>query len=266
MYAKDFDNNGNIDAITTMFLKDQRGTKREYPAMSRDDIVSQVPSLKKKFLTYKAFALATVQQIFTDEQLKDALVLQANNFSSCYIQNNGNGKFEIKALPAMAQLAPLNGMVADDFNNDGNLDIAVCGNDYGNEVTAGRYDAMNGLVMLGDGKGNFKPQTILQSGFFVPGDAKALIRLRGANNAYLLAASQNRGSLKLFKKKVIANIIKTNSDDAYAIIKLKNGRNRKQELYAGSGLLSQSSAFIVKDAQTANIVIVNKQGAQRKVE
>src|SRR6266498_3207801 len=125
MYAKDFDNNGNIDAITTMFLKDQRGTKREYPAMSRDDIVSQVPSLKKKFLTYKAFALATVQQIFTDEQLKDALVLQANNFSSCYIQNNGNGKFEIKALPAMAQLAPLNGMVADDFNNDGNLDIAV---------------------------------------------------------------------------------------------------------------------------------------------
>ena len=82
--------------------------------------------------------------------------------------------------------------------------MVICGNDYGNEVTAGRYDAMNGLVLLGDGSGNFKAQTIQQSGFFVPGDAKALVQLRGTNNQYLLAASQNQGPIKLFKER--ANI------------------------------------------------------------
>ena len=99
----------------------------------------------------------------------------------------------------MAQLAPLNGMVADDFNNDGNLDIAISGNDYGNEVSAGRYDAMNGIVLLGDGMGNFKAETILQSGLFINGDGKALVSLQGPGNNYLLAATQNRGSLKLFR-------------------------------------------------------------------
>ena len=85
----------------------------------------------------------------------------------------GNGKFEMHALPPMAQLSPIYGMVADDFNHDGNLDVAMACNDFGTEVGNGRYDALNGLLLLGDGKGNFIPQTILQSGLFLPGDAKA---------------------------------------------------------------------------------------------
>lgn len=266
VYGKDFDNNGTMETIVTTFLKDQQGLKLEYPAMSRDDIVSQLPLLKKKYLAYKSFAVATVHDIFTDEQLKDAVKLQATNFSSCYIQNNGNGKFEIKPLPSMAQLAPLNGMVADDFNNDGNLDVAVCGNDYGNEVSAGRYDAMNGLIMLGDGKGGFIAQTIQQAGFFVPGDAKALTRLKGANDKYLLAASQNKGPLKLFRMRSPAKLISTKPGDMYALIQLKNGKTRKQELYSGSGLLSQSAALIVKNSRVASITIVNKKLEERKAD
>jgi hypothetical protein len=56
------------------------------------------------------------------------------------------------------------------------------------KVTDGRYDAINGLVLLGDGQGNFIAQSLLQSGFFVPGDAKALIKLRGTDNNYLVVA------------------------------------------------------------------------------
>ena len=104
--------------------------------------------------------------------MKDALILRTNNFNSCYLENNGEGKFDLHPLPEVAQKAPLNGMVVDDFNGDGNLDVAVCGNDYGNEVLNGRYDAMNGLVLLGDGTGNFKELSILQAGLFIPGDAR----------------------------------------------------------------------------------------------
>ena len=266
VYAKDFDKNDNLDAVVTMYMKDQQGEKKEFTMLGRDEIMSQMPVLKKQFLTYKQFALADIYHIFTKEQLQDAFELQANNFNSCYIQNNGNGKFELKPLPPMAQLAPLNGMVAGDFNNDGNLDVAISGNDYGNEVSAGRYDAMNGIVLLGEGNGNFKAQTILQSGLFINGDGKSLISLQGVGNNYFLAATQNRGALKLFKMRKNDKIIKANATDAYAIIQFKNGKTRKQEFYYGTSYLSQSSRFLNVDENTVNSLrIFNNKGESRTV-
>ena len=265
VYAKDFDKNDNIDAVVTTYMNDQHGEKKEFPMLGRDEIMSQMPVLKKQFLTYKEFAVADINRIFTKEQLNDALVLRANNFSSCYIQNNGNNKFELKSLPPMAQLAPLYGMVADDFNDDGKLDIAMCGNDYGNEVSAGRYDAMNGLLLLGDGKGNFKPEPITQSGLFINGDAKALISVSGLNNTYFLAASQNRGPLKFFRMRKKTSVIKANANDVYAIIQLKNGKTRKQEFYYGTSHLSQSSRFLSAGDAVKSIQIFNNKGQQRLV-
>jgi hypothetical protein len=266
VYAKDFDNNGNIDPVITLFLKDEHGVMKEFPALNRDDITGQMPTMKKQFLSYKSFATADIHQLFSEDQLKGALILEANNFSSCFIQNKGNGKFDLKPLPAVAQLAPINGMVVADVNHDANLDVVICGNDFGNEVTAGRYDAMNGLVLLGDGKGNFNSQTIQQSGFFVPGDAKALVQLRGINNQYLLAASQNQGTIKLYKGRANTNLIQVNTDDTYVLLKLKNGKVRRAEFYYGSGFLSQSERFIIKDENTRQITINNTKGVTRVIQ
>ena len=199
--------------------------------------------------------------------MKGALVLHANNFNSCLIKNNGNGKFELQPLPAMAQMSPLNGMVTGDFNNDGNLDVAICGNDYGNEVSNGRYDAMDGLILLGNGKGNFTAQTILQSGFFVPGDAKALVKLRSTDSTYLLAASQNKGPLKLFlHKNPTQKIIPLAPTDKTIFITLNNGQTRKEERYYGTSFLSQSSNFICIDNNVKKVEIVNTKGEKRVVQ
>ena len=266
VYAKDFDKNGSLDAIVTIFLKDKNGERKEYTALNRDDIVSQLPPLKKKFLTYKEFANADIHQLFTAEEMNGALILQANNFKSSYIKNNGNGKFELHALPPMAQIGPLNGMIADDFNGDGNLDIAITGNDYGNEVSDGRYDALNGLVLLGDGAWNFTAQTILQSGFFVPGDAKALIKLRGANNNYFLAASQNKGPLKVFKSNIQnQKIIPLQPSDVSAILTYRSGKKQKHEINYGSSFLSQSSRFLTIENNTISVEIKDSKGNMRKI-
>lgn len=266
VYAKDFDNNGSIDAIVTLFLKDKKGVKKEYPAMNRDDIVSQLPGVRKQFLMYKDFATADIHQIFSPDQMKGALVMHANNFRSCYLKNNGNGKFELLPLPDQAQISSLNGMVVDDFNNDGNLDVAISGNDYGTEVFNGRYDAMNGLVLLGDGTGHFTPQTILQSGVFIPGDAKALIKLRGQNNNYLLAASQNRGPLKIFRHNGPAQkLIPLQPGDKEIFITLANGKKRKQEVYFGNSFLSQSSSFSCVDGNARSVEIKDSNGKIRPV-
>jgi hypothetical protein len=257
VYAKDFDNNQALDAIITVYLKDEQNNLKEFPAQSRDDINSQLPGVKKQFLTYKEFGKAGLDKIFSKSQLEGALHLTATNFKSSFIKNMGNGKFEIYPLPAQAQFAPVYGIVSDDYNNDGNLDVALTGNDYGTEVTTGRYDALNGLLLLGNGKGNFSPQTILQSGLFVPGDGKALVKLRDANNNYLLAASQNNGPLKVFKSKQPAQLLPLLPGDQFAIIHFKNGQKRKEEFYYGTSFLSQSSRFLKLGTEVNKVEINN---------
>ena len=182
------------------------------------------------------------------------------------MKNNGNGKFELQPLPDLAQWAPLNGMVVDDFNGDGNPDVAMSGNDYGNEVFNGRYDAMNGLVLLGDGNGNFKEQTILQAGLFIPGDAKAMVKLRGPANTYLLAASQNRGQLKLFSRKSTGQkLIPLQQTDKSVNVTLANGKKRKEELYFGDSFLSQSSRFLSVNKSVTAVEIKDSNGKVRRI-
>jgi len=265
IYAKDFDKNGSYDAIPVVYLKDEKNKLKEFTAQNRDDIVEQLPALKKRFLQYKDFARADFHSIFTSEELKDAVVLQANNFHSCLIKNKGNGKFEMEPLPVMAQLAPIYGMVIDDYNNDGNLDVAMAGNDFGTEVSNGRYDAMNGLVFLGDGKGGFKPQSILQSGLFIPGDGKALVKLRSSNNNYLVAASQNNGPLKLFSHQSAQVQVPLQAMDRVAILSLQNGQRRKEELYYGTSFLSQSSRFISINKAVKKVEIIDNTGRKREI-
>ncbi|MBE7174609.1 MAG: VCBS repeat-containing protein, partial [Williamsia sp.] len=266
VYANDFDGNGTSDPILTLWLKDDKGEKHEYTAMNRDDIMNQMPSLKKKFNAYKAFAAADIHHIFRQGQLDSAYTLEANTMASCFVRNDGNGKFTLLPLPPQAQMAPLNGMQVGDFNSDGNLDVAILGNDYGNEVTAGRYDAMNGLVLLGDGAGNFAPQTILQSGFYVPGDAKGLVALRNSEGKLMLAASQNGGAVKMFRSNAETEMVPVRKDDAYAIITMANGKKRKQELYWGSSFLSASGRYVEKNKSVKSVEVVNGKGEKRMME
>lgn len=266
MYAKDFDKNNGLDLITTVYLPDERGNYKEFPAQNRDEHVDQIPSLKKKFLTYKEFANATVNDIFSAIELKDALKLQANNFESSLIENLGNGKFKMHPLPIQAQLSPLYGIVVDDFNQDGNLDAAVNGNDFGTEVGNGRYDAMNGLVLLGDGKNNFTALSILQSGIYIPGDGRALIKFKSKDSCYSLAASQNNGTLKMFQCKQKQKIISLMPGDLYCIYNFRNGKKRKEEFYTGNSYLSQSSPFITTNALIQTIEVYNKKGEKRIIQ
>ncbi len=201
VYAKDFDKNGVLECICTRYLKDKEGNLKEFTIHSRDDVVDQMPFIKKKFLSYKAFAEASFATLFTTEELKGALVLHSNYFKSIFLENKGNGTFNMRPLPPEAQLAPLNGMVTEDFDNDGNLDVLIANNDFGAEVNVGRYDAGNGLLLKGDGKGNFIPLSILQSGWFIPGNGKSVVKLRNNKGEELIAVSQNRGPLKIYKSK-----------------------------------------------------------------
>jgi hypothetical protein len=264
--AKDFDNNGGYEAFTSLFLKDQKGQLKEFPANNRDDIIERLPGLKKQYNNYKLFATSTMEEIFPAAKREGAIRLKANILQSCFLRNDGDGKFTIIPLPKAAQISTVNGMVADDFDGDGNLDVLINGNDFGTEVSIGRYDALNGLLLKGDGSGRFSALSIQQSGIYIAGNGKALVELRGSSGNYLVAASQNRDALKLFELKRKVKVVRIKPSEVSAIIKFKNGKTEKREFYYGSSFLSQSARSVTINENVASLIILDNKGEQRIIQ
>jgi hypothetical protein len=157
-------------------------------------------------------------------------------------------------------------MLTDDLDKDGNLDILMVGNSYATEVQTGWYDASIGLYMKGDGKGNFIPQQVNKSGFFVNGDAKSIAQLTTSDGSSLFLVGCNNDSLRTFAPaatRVPQINIKLAQADVYGEITYKDGSKRKEEFYYGSSYLSQSSRTwrVPADAQ---VVIYDSQGKSRK--
>ena len=267
IYAKDFDNNGSFDAFPTMFFPTSPtdNTLREFPVHTKDDVAKQMIMIRSKFVDYKSYAKATFSEIFTTSEMKGAMKLQANYFANSYMKNLGAGKFVMTPLPMASQFSCMNGMVVEDFDGDGNLDLLINGNDFGTEPSVGRYDASNGLLLKGDGTGGFNPLSIIQSGWFVPGNGKALIKLRNAKGVCLIASSQNKGPIKVFKQNGEQKTIPVLPDEVSAILQLAAGKNRKYELGYGSSFLSQSGRFINVPAGSGSIKITNNKGINRSV-
>ena len=101
---------------------------KEYPYDLRHTIVEELKYLSKKYPDYESFKDATIQDIFTKEQLDNSLVLEANTLSSIMLINDGNFNFEVKELPYEAQFSPIYAIATSDFDNDGDQDIIMGGN------------------------------------------------------------------------------------------------------------------------------------------
>jgi hypothetical protein len=204
-----------------------------------------------------------MEEVLSPEQRQGALRLKATTLQSCFLRNDGGGKFTLIPLPNAAQTSVVNGMVADDFDGDGNLDVLINGNDFGTSIGIGRYDAMNGLLLKGDGAGGFTPLSMLQSGVCIPGNGKALVRLRGADGSYLVAASQNKNVLKMYQLNRRTGSVPLQPDDISATIRFTNGKTQKEEFYYGSSFLSQSARFLKTDSTMAGITITDSKGKTR---
>jgi hypothetical protein len=188
VYGGDFDNNSRWDAIATSYWGGV-----EYPVHAFDDLRRQMPSFRNNFQTFSAFANASIFNILTESNIKQAIVKKAVNTQSVVLVNLGNLKFTTVALPQEAQWAPINDILVTDINADGFADLITIGNDYGIESFTGQYDASYGTVLLNTGKGNFKNMPSKTSGLWILGDAKSIIPINfGGKNKKLVIARNNQ--------------------------------------------------------------------------
>ncbi len=269
VFAKDFDGNGSIDPVLACYQREsmEADARKLYPIHFWDELNSQSPKFRNKFSRYRQYSKVTMDEVLTADDLKGAIVLEATQMGSGYIENLGNGKFAMKSLPILAQVAPINGIQVQDVNRDGNLDVVMIGNDYGNEVFAGRYDAFTGLVLIGNGKGSFEVLPSAASGVYTTGDAKALVNLYNASGNSIWIASQNKDKLIILESTDLPDeeVIDIGPMDNYAIVSFTDGREQRIEFYYGSGYLSQSTRMYRIPPGVKEIVIYDYKGKSRKI-
>jgi len=262
-YCEDFDKNGTQDLVMSVY-----NFGKPYPVKTRLTMTEEIPSVGEKFPLYKQFALATTEEVFGKEALSKAMHLTASTLASSYIQNNGNGTFTVKQLPARAQFSCIYGMIATDVNNDGNLDVIAHGNFYSTETETEKQDACIGLTMLGDGKGDFNPIPIQESGFVSRKDAKALALIHvGKDEIPVILGTNNNDSM--FAYEFVHNVqrkIALTQHDRFADIYYKDGKKERQEVNIGSGYLSQGSIMISFVPELVDrIVVTDDKNQQRTV-
>jgi enediyne biosynthesis protein E4 len=213
MYVKDFDRNGFVEQIVSYY---NQGVS--YPLVLRDDLIKTLTYLKARYLNYKDYARQTVTDIFSPEELTGAVQKTAYTFATALARNNGNGSFTLEPLPREAQIAPVYGIFAADFDRDGRLDLLLAGNFDGVKPEIGRMGAGYGLVLRGDGAGKFAPVGASESGFLVPGQARDIQPIR-TRQGQLYVVTRNNDRPLVFRSMLPPQVPRPTRPEAVARVR-----------------------------------------------
>ena len=183
MYYKDFDNNGSVDPILCFYIQ-----HKNYPYVTRDELLDQISIMRSRFPDYKSYADATITDVFTAEELSGVHHLEANYLKTAYFESDAHGRLHDKGLPIEAQFSPVNTITTLDYDNDGNKDLLLCGNINQSRLRFGKYDANYGLLLKNNGNGNFTSVSQERSGFRLRGDVRSVIQI---NHVLLFGINQN---------------------------------------------------------------------------
>jgi hypothetical protein len=194
LYYKDFDNNGSLDAVLCTYIDGI-----SYPIHNRDRMLNHMVMLKKRFTRYEPYASATINDIFTPEELKGTKILEANHLQHSVFTNNNGTSFTSTNLPIETQISVVNDILTKDLNNDEKRDIILGGNFYGTDAEFGRYDASIGSTLINLGS-DFEPLSSTESGLYIPGNVRHLIPLTIGEFNYMLVIRNNEPASLLKQK------------------------------------------------------------------
>ncbi|MEM7656205.1 MAG: VCBS repeat-containing protein [Bacteroidota bacterium] len=194
VYLNDFDDNGTQDIVLSYV---DEGVL--YPLRGRQCSSEQMPFITEKFKTYDLFAKADLPEIYGEESLNTSLHYQATDFRSMYLENLGEMTFALHPLPIEAQFSAISTIWTGDLNGDQNLDVVVAGNLVASEVETPRNDAGVGLLLLGNGEGDFEAVDPHESGLYLPYDVKHLAQIRTASGGIRFIVACNQDAVRMLE-------------------------------------------------------------------
>ena len=249
LYYGDFRGGGHRQLIEAYYEGD-----RIYPRRTRRELGAVIPAILKRFPKNDYFARATLGEILGEDRLAAAQRFAATEFRSGVFLSQADGTYRFEPLPRIAQVSPIQGLAAGDFDGDGHADICAVQNSYSPVPSVGRFDGGLGQLLRGDGRGGFAPVPPDEGGLVVPGDAKALAVvdldqdgwpdfLVSRNNDTTLAfrngGAAGRHSLRVQLRGAPGNPCAVGARIA---VELSDGSAQAVEVHAGSGYYSQPTA------------------------
>ncbi len=194
LYVNDYDRNGKIEAILEWYPP---GSDKAYPFVTRSEMTSQMPSLKKVALKHAEYAESTMQELFPPEVLDKSLVLKATHLESAILWNEG-GKFSLQPLPKEAQVSPVFSIIAEDMDQDNCVDLLLMGNLYALKPELGRLDANRGVFLKGLDDRRYEAVPSRASGLWLRGQVRDAEVIEINGKAHVVVA-RNQESLKIYE-------------------------------------------------------------------
>jgi hypothetical protein len=246
----DLDGSGTVELIEAYT---HAASQRLLPWRDLDTLVLGLPWLREQFPTYESYGQADVPAILADQQ-PAAKELTAATLATTVLLNRGD-RFEPRALPLEAQLAPVFGLCVADFDGDGHEDVFANQNLFAVEPLSAPYGSGLGVVLRGDGNGNFEPMPASASGVRIHGDGRgaAVCDFDGDGRVDLVAA-QNGGPTMLYRNAAAKPGLRVrlrgppgNPAGVGALVRLSHGEQKgpAREVHAAAGYWSQDSAVQV---------------------
>ena len=189
LYLDDFDDNGQLDPI---IFYDFFG--HTIPFASKDLLVDQIPSLKKRFLSYDKFSKVKTIEELTGKSENQILETKEIYELRSMIYYNQDGVFIGKPLPKEAQLSSIQDFYLDTVQGKPNL--MFIGNNYNNVTELGNSNSNSGGVFYSYENDKFNSFKYLPIPAHLNG--RKLISLGG--NLFL-AVSNNDHSYLFYKPK-----------------------------------------------------------------
>ena len=195
LFVNDFDANGTIEQITTQTIN-----KKDIPLHLKKELSGQIPSIKKKNLSFADYCQKSIQDIFEPEIISNAIKRKAVIQESIVAFNERPGQFAVQILPKEVQYSSINTICATDVNNDGFLDLILGGNQLDLKPQFGCLDANNGIVILGSASKKFTFVPNKLSGINLTGEVKTIKLLKNKNKSTSILAVIKNNKPKIFRK------------------------------------------------------------------
>lgn len=194
--VNDFNENGQTSPLIT-YVPD--GSEKPFEPL--DELLNQFPGMQDRVRDYADFSTKTVQELTEPAKLDSSLRKKINTLESKVFLNNGNGQFDVVTLPFDAQIFPVTAIHSGDFTRNGTSDILLTGNIFDVKPSyGGRQDAGLGLLLEGDGTGNFVEVPYHKSGYLIRGEGRAIRKINiGTNEGIITGRNDDKPALHIYR-------------------------------------------------------------------
>lgn len=246
LYYRDFNGDGILSIIDSYFSKQVN----HYVPRNRIQSFESIPEILNYVDSFKDYSTSSLSDIFGTD-FSAVPYKEINTLEHLLFINTPEG-FQARKLPFEAQLSTASHIGVFDYNNDGNEDIFLSQNLFSFAEMERRTDAGRGLLLQGNGNGDFEAISGTQSGIILYGDQRgvAISDFNDDGKSDLLV-TQNNGPTTLLQNNsekigIIVLLMGPieNSSAIGAKIRLVYQDETKgpvREIQAGAGSLSQNS-------------------------